>query len=159
MVFGMALFCGGLCTVSGSTPLQMAVPQEQEGVRETPNVEEMAKRMTDRMNEALDLTDEQYEQIYKLNLDTQEEMMKQMADRQPPEGGRPPMPPEGGMPPSDGGRPPMMDNSGMEKMNKKLKEILTDEQYGKWQKIQAERGNGRPAPPSDGEMPGEMPEE
>lgn len=53
----------------------------------------------------------------------------------PPMGG---MPPQGGFLPMNGMRPPMPENmqedmqDRIEKRNKKLKKILTDEQYEKW---------------------------
>ncbi len=63
----------------------------------------------------------------------------------PPMGGG--MPPLGGMPPEGGRRPSMPENmqedmqSRIEKRNKKLKKILTDEQYEKWMSRKPEQEN------------------
>ena len=78
----------------------------------------------------------------------EKEKVERMAERHLPEGGRPPMPPEGGgwMPPQ-GGMPPRMEGmppsmpmkneredmqKQIKKFDKKLKKILTDEQYEIW---------------------------
>ena len=76
-----------------------------------------------------------------------------MTGKNPFGGGRPPMFPMGGMPPMGGFPPegkrrlPMPDNmqedmqNRIEKRNKKLKKILTDEQYEKWMSRKPEQEN------------------
>lgn len=122
--------------------------QAEEQVKEVPNPEKMAKRRTDEMNELLQLSEKQYKKIYKLYLKQEKEKVERMTERHLPEGGRPPMPPEGGggMPPQ-GGMPPRMEGmppsmpmkneredmqKQIKKFDKKLKKILTDEQYEIW---------------------------
>lgn len=115
--------------------------QAEEQVKEVPNPEKMAKRRTDEMNELLQLSEKQYKKIYKLYLKQEKEKVERMTERHLPEGGRPPMPPEGGgMPPRMEGMPPSMPMKNeredmqkqIKKFDKKLKKILTDEQYEIW---------------------------
>lgn len=110
--------------------------------RKAPNAEEIAKMRTDKMNENLGLDEEQYEQIYKLNLKEAKSMNKQnsegVGNRPPMRGGaggrmggggnRPQM--SGGMPPKgdmnmSGDRPQMRDN---QKPNKKSNAEIYKEQ-------------------------------
>lgn len=122
--------------------------------REVPNPEKMARKETDRLKEALDLTDKQYKKVYKLLLKEQRELLENRMQRPPMmggEGGRGPRPPhEGGMPPMGMGegrpegmhRPPMGGAPKPEsaedmqkriaKKNKKMKKILTESQYDQW---------------------------
>lgn len=108
--------------------------QAEEQVKEVPNPEKMAKRRTDEMNELLQLSEKQYKKIYKLYLKQEKEKVERMTERHLPEGGRPPMPPRmEGMPPS---MPMKNEREDMQKQikkfDKKLKKILTDEQYEIW---------------------------
>lgn len=142
-------------------------PQGKPMEREIPNPAKIATRMTDKMNEALQLTEKQYKKIYKLNLKEAKEQVEAMQERRAqrmPMGG-PGM--QGRRPPMMGGEPPMMGEGGFpemagrrmrpqseeaeearkeaaekrkkaaEKKEKKLKKILTSEQYEKWQTEQA----------------------
>lgn len=114
--------------------------QAEEQVKEVPNPEKMAKRRTAEMNELLQLSEKQYKKIYKLYLKQKKEKVERMTERHLPEGGRPPMPPQGGMPPRMEGMPPSMPMKNeredmqkqIKKFDKKLKKILTDEQYEIW---------------------------
>lgn len=108
--------------------------QAKEQVKEVPNPEKMAKRRTDEMNELLQLSEKQYKKIYKLYLKQEKEKVERMTEGHLPEGGRPPMPPRmEGMPPS---MPMKNEREDMQKQikkfDKKLKKILTDEQYEIW---------------------------
>ena len=137
-------------------------PQErQQHEQRLPNPEKIATQMTDQMQESLQLTEKQYKKIYKLNLKEQKEHFKAMqnsGEQRPPMGG-PGM--RGGRPPMGGGEPPMMGEGGFpggmgerpmmnkeqdsadaqkkaaETKEKKIKKILTTEQYEKWQAQQA----------------------
>lgn len=129
---------------------------------ELPNPERSAKQLTDKMQEELGLTDKQYKKIYNLNLKELKKIIELLKERPqrnfpPEEGGRPqgPRPPMGG-PQGEFGRPgkhPDMKgphpagNQELEKLRekneKKLKKILTEEQYAKWKKIQPQK------PPKD----------
>lgn len=123
--------------------------------------ETLAQELTDRMNDELKLTDKQYKKVYKLNL----KEAKAMAEDVKPAGreggmpgmGGPGMGRRGGMPPGmkpggERGLRPNMDkndtDSGKkaeemkkrsEKMEKKMKKILDDEQYGKWKDMMKKR--------------------
>ena len=132
--------------------------QEKRLPREVLNPEKVATQMTDQMNKLLQLTDKQYKKIYKLNLKEQKAFFKAMQNS---DGQRPPMGEghgmRGGRPPMGGGQPPMMGEGGFpgrmgggpmmnkdsnsadsqkkaaEAKEKKIKKILTKEQYEKWQ--------------------------
>ena len=73
------------------------------------NVPILCKAQTDRLKEALQLTDKQYKKIYKLNLKEQKARLKARSGR--PENGHLMPPPDGMRPPGgDGGNfPPQMD--------------------------------------------------
>lgn len=139
--------CGTL--VSGEMPAAIMgnlsiSSQQMERAKEIPNPEKAARKLTDEMNELLQLTEKQYKKVYKLNLKAEKEKIERMTAKNPFGGERPPMfpmggtPPLGSFPPKNGSRPPMPENmqedmqSRIEKQNKKLKKILTDEQYEKW---------------------------
>ena len=128
-----------------------------------PNPEKAAQRRTDEMDKMLDLTEKQYKKIYKLFLKEEKERVEALMERhpggmngQPPMGGRPPRgegrpPMGGGMPPQGGGFPGMGEDADemtpeermkahveeiqkeQEKREKKIRKILTDEQYEIWQ--------------------------
>lgn len=117
---------------------------QKEQEKEIPNPEKAARKLTDEMDELLQLTEKQYKKIYKLNLKEEKEKIERMTGKNFFEGGRPfmppmdEMPPQGSFPPMNGMRPPMPESmqedveNQIEKRNKKLKKILTDEQYDKW---------------------------
>lgn len=138
-------------------------PQEKVQQKEVPNPEKAAQRRTDEMDKMLDLTEKQYKKIYKLFLKEEKEKVEALMERhpegrsgQPPMGGRPPRgegrpPMGGGMPPQGGGFPGMGGDTDdmtpeermkargeeiqkeQEKWEKKIRKILTDEQYEIWQ--------------------------
>lgn len=137
-------------------------PQEKVQKKEVPNPEKAAQRRTDEMDKMLDLTEKQYKKIYKLFLKEEKEKVEALMERHPeglngqhPMGGRSPRgegrPPMGlGRPPQGGGFPGMGGDDGMtpeerrkahaeevqkeqEKREKKIRKILTDEQYAIWQ--------------------------
>lgn len=143
-----ALFCAALVGTAWSAqanalPYQ-SVQTENSEKKELPNPEKAARRMTDEMQKSLGLTDKQYKKVYKLNLKEEKARVEQMKARGA-DGNRPPMmggapgrgfPPMGGNggpgmpPPSSIGKNDM--RSLMEKMDKQMKKILTEEQYAKW---------------------------
>lgn len=151
------LFCASLINAQ-----ELNAPQENQRhgkrlSREVPTPEKIATRMTNQMKEQLQLTDKQYKKIYKLNLKEQKQIFKDLQNlnkQHPPVGrldmknSRPPI--RGGEPPMMGKRvfsdrmegSPMMPPNGnpvnaqkktMENKEKKIKKILTTEQYKKWQ--------------------------
>lgn len=154
--------CAGLANAQEANDSQERQQQEKRLPREVPNPEKIATQMTRQMKESLQLTDKQYKKIYKLNLKEQKEFFKSMqnsGERRPPMGG-PGM--RGGRPPmGGGGEPPMMGEGGFpgragggammnressfadsqkkaaEAKEKKIKKILSPEQYEKWQTEQA----------------------
>lgn len=131
-----------LCLLAVCLMCGMAFSQEQEKKqlpREVPSPEKSARKMTDRMKDGLQLTDKQYDKLYKLNLKEQQERFAAMAERG--EGQRPPRGEQRGeCPGMGGGRPPVGtrgERPAMSKDNaeKKIKKILTAEQYAKWQEM------------------------
>ena len=54
-----------------------------EMFREVPNPEKMAQKETDRLKEALNLTDKQYKKVYKLILKEQRELLENRMQRPP----------------------------------------------------------------------------
>lgn len=145
-----------------------SMPGRERHMLQTPNPEKAAKAETDRLQKALQLTDKQYKKIYKLNLQAEKERlenrMQMMPDRgdgpspmQPLGDARPPMPPAGDFgQQGDDRRPPMPADRGdrdetlkknAEKREKKMKKILTDEQYEKWKQIQTSKQQPRPDAP------------
>ena len=92
---------------------------------------QMAQRRADMMKEALKLTDAQYAKVLEMYKEESEAMQKQMQS----------------------GERPRMDRETMEKQreeqNKKLKAILTEEQFKTWTEQQQEmrRGFGGPGGP------------
>lgn len=149
--------CTSLAVAQENPEPQERQQHEQRPPREVPNPEKIATQMTDQMQESLQLTEKQYKKIYKLNLKEQKEHFKAMqnsGEQRPPMGG-PGM--RGGRPPMGGGEPPMMGEGGFpggmgerpminkeqssadtqkkaaEAKEKKIKKILTTEQYEKWQ--------------------------
>lgn len=133
---------------------------EKPEKREIPSPDKEAKRETDRLKNALNLTDKQYKKVYKLVLKEQRERFEKRMEHRPPmgegpEGGMRP-PHEGGMPPAGDRRPegapmgvnrrPMPEGFSekspeelkkemekkLKKKNKKMKKILSEQQYDKW---------------------------
>ena len=127
-------------------------------------VEQRAHIMTDRMDRLLTLTDKQYQKIYKLNLKQVKEMeADSLFLGRRGMGFGPGFGPGPGGPGGPGNRAQFerdMSRAGREfkplspeqmeqlkaaheksrlKMDKKLRKILTDEQYGKWVKAEQER--------------------
>lgn len=174
----MSVSAGAVAATSCDEPQQKENMQEKE----IPNPEKTARRRTDEMDKMLNLTEKQYKKIYKLNLKEEREKLEAMIGREgkdtnrPPMrgGGRPPMMNDGAQPPMmGGGRPPMMtDSSGRkmkedmekraEKKMKKIRKILTDEQYDQWLTMKPEQPvshpmseTGIPAP-HEGDFPIEM---
>ena len=166
-----ACLCWGQAAAQAERSGRPAPPDSVRGLHprfaEVPNPEKAARAETDRLKEELQLTEKQYKKVYKLNLKAQKERMEARFPAapggrpMPPGGGfRPPMP-EGGFPPMMGeGRPPMppMDPEARaerlkkqaQKREKKMRKILTDEQFARWKELQARPP--RPVPPA-GEKP------
>lgn len=175
-----ALCLAALMSVS-STAFAVALSDEpqqekQTPVKEIPNPEKTARRLTDEMDKVLNLTEKQYKKIYKLNLKEEREKLEALIGRgdkeagRPPMmgGGRPPMMDGGGQPPMmGGGQPPMMGGRGghpmmrpsgdhekmkediekrAEKKMKKLRKILSDEQYDLWLTMKPKQPAPHPMP-------------
>lgn len=176
-----ALCLAALMSVS-STAFAVALPDEpqqekQTSVKEIPNPEKTARRLTDEMDKVLNLTEKQYKKIYKLNLKEEREKLEALIGRGDKEAGRPPMMDGGGQPPMmDGGQPPMMGGRGghpmmrpsgdhekmkediekrAEKKMKKLRKILSDEQYDLWLTMKPKQPAPHPMPEAGMPAPGE----
>ena len=139
--------CSSLAVAQDHPEPQERQQYEQRLPHEVPNPEKIATQMTDRMQESLQLTEKQYKKIYKLNLKEQKEHFKAMqnsGEQRPPMGG-PGMRGEGNFPDDMGERPMMNKEQNVEDIQKKaaeakkkkIKKILTPEQYAKWQTEQA----------------------
>ena len=149
----------GLATAQEAPESQANQQQEKRLPHEVANPEKIATRITEQMQRSLQLTEKQYNKIYKLNLKEQKKRfnLMQNAENQgsfmrggfgmgegrppmPMGGGEPPMAREGGFPGRMGERPRMQldDDSAKalkkaaEAKDKKIKKILTTEQYEKW---------------------------
>lgn len=143
------LCCAGFANAQEANKTQERRQQEKRLPREVLNPEKVATQMTDQMNKSLQLTDKQYKKIYKLNLKEQKAFFKAMqnsGDQRPPMGGgQPPMMGESGFPGRMGGGPMMRRDTNSadslkkaaEAKEKKIKKILTKEQYEKWQAEQS----------------------
>lgn len=130
---------------------------EDVRTKEIPNPEKTARRQTDEMDRVLNLTEKQYKKIYKLYLKEEREKLKLKFGGKPMgREGEHPMPPmDGGYPQMGGGqsgelgpalmggRPPMLPQAHeakhfeeeaerLKKIEKKLRKILTEEQYAVW---------------------------
>ena len=163
------LLIAALAIAPATLSAQNEMPQKpEEGQRppmgemrepgKKPTLQQIAHKITDEMDRELDLTDKQYQKIYKLNL---KELKEAEADSlylgrggmQPGFGPRPgmgpgPRPGGPGMGPGMGERPekqefqPLTETQMKElreahekariKKDKKMRKILTDEQYYKW---------------------------
>lgn len=145
-------------------------PQQKENTqeKEIPNPEKAARKRTDEMDKVLNLTEKQYKKIYKLNLKEEREKLEAMIGSK--DGNRPPMRDGGGRPPMmGGGQPPMMGGGGQppmrdsssnsekmkedmkkraEKKMKKMRKILTSEQYDLWLTMKSEQPALHPMPGS-----------
>lgn len=153
MACGLALLC---VPMGADAVIRYRFPQEAVQKKEVPNPEKAAQRRTDEMDKMLNLSEKQYKKVYKLFLKEEKEKVEALMERhpegmngQPPMGGRPPrgggMPPRGGdFPRMEGDRNDMTPEERMkargeeiqkelEKREKKIRKILTDEQYEIWQ--------------------------
>ena len=125
--------------------------------------QEAAKRMTEQMQKALQLTDKQYKKIYKLKLRWFDARTEAMPEREaggrpagpgrPAGAGRPDGAPMGERPtlPQGVERPQRPDTAAQQpklseaseqewnKRNKKLQKILTAEQYSRWMQMEREQ--------------------
>ncbi|MBR2151296.1 MAG: DUF4890 domain-containing protein [Prevotella sp.] len=158
-----------------------AMAQDNSGERKAPkqpSVEEMTNRMAERLN----LTDEQKTKVLALNKEYQDLLKDFRPHRGPRPDGQPGAGPRGGQKdaaprpdgqtgatPQDGGqkgkRPEMTEEqkakmkefqAKREEYDGKMKQILNDDQYQNWKKMQAHRG--RPGGSRDGRRP-EKPQE
>lgn len=109
--------------------------------REIVSPEKSARQATNEMKRTLQLTDKQYDKIYKLNLKEEKARYKAMNDNKKSQGyGRPGMGGPGGRPgmgPSEEELKKMQKAAA--KKEKKMKKILTAEQYAKWKKTKVHR--------------------
>jgi hypothetical protein len=116
-----------IAVVLGTT---MSIAQPQGGRNMNP--EEMAKRQTEQIKEAVGLDKAQEKKVYDLNLESSKQMQAMFQEGQ-----------GGGM---DGMREKM--TKMREEQNKKMKAILTEAQWPKYEKYQEEmrarRGQGGP---------------
>lgn len=95
------------------------------GTKERPNVEQTARRMTDRMTEALQLDEAQATQIYDLNLQRAQRMEEQRQQMQ----------------------------AARKAEAERMKSILTADQFAKWERMQGPKyGERRGHRPGDGRM-------
>ena len=136
---GLALLCAPM---GANATTRLDTPQEKVQKKEVPNPEKAAQRRTDEMDKMLDLTEKQYKKIYKLFLKEEKEKVEALMERHP--GGMNGQPPMGGRPPRGGDADDMTPEERMkahaeemqkeqEKREKKIRKILTDEQYEIWQ--------------------------
>ena len=142
--------------VQAQTASEDEAADKREMRREVPNPEKIAQKETDRLKEALELTDKQYKKVYKLLLKEQRELLENMTRRPPMMGGE-----RGPRPPREGKMPPMMGaprhesaedmQKRIEKKNKKMKKILTESQYDQWL--------GMSQMPMPGPKPGDAPKQ
>ena len=139
-----------------------AMAQDNSGERKAPkqpSVEEMTNRMAERLN----LTDDQKTKVLELN----KEYQNLLKDFRRPRGPRPDG--QTGATPRDGSqkgkRPELTDEQKArmkdfqvkrEEYDEKMKQILNDDQYQNWKKMQGH--HGRPGGPRDGRRP-ERPQE
>jgi len=81
-----------VCLLFGLVCTQAQEQEKKQLPREVPSPEKAARKMTDRMKEELQLTDKQYDKLYKLNLKEQQEHFATMTERgsgqRPSMGGR-----------------------------------------------------------------------
>lgn len=114
-----------------------AVVANAQGFRQM-NPEDMAKRQAERIKETCGINDEQYAKIYDLYL-AQSKQTQAMMDSLRAQA-------------NNGGERPRFDREAMQKrqdeMNAKIKAVLTEEQYAKYEEMQKQmrerRGQGGP---------------
>lgn len=112
----------------------VAQPQRPDGgKREKPTPEQIAKRYTDRMTNDLNLTQEQAQKLYQINL-TKVQQMQQKAEARKAE-----MAAE------------------RQKSEAEMKELLTPEQYQKWSEMRAKSRNCGKAKGQNGKWRGHGP--
>lgn len=160
--------------VAAFTCLSMSIIAQQsdkKATHEVPSPEGMARHITEQMKRVVQLNETQYKKIYKLNLNEQRKLFKQQQAQQKSGEGAENRPPMGG-PGGDmgGGMPPMGDGDfggGMpqgdrnsdsqsfeekaaaakkiaEHKDKKLKKVLTSDQFSKWKAFEAEQLKNAP---------------
>lgn len=142
-----ACLCWGQAAAQKEGPGRPLPPDSLHGrhprLAEVPNPEEAARAETDRLKEELQLTEKQYKKVYKLNLKAQKERLE----------ARFPAPPSGmPMPPADHADRAEQLAEQARKREKKMKKILTDEQFARWKELQARSPRPRP---EKAEKPGE----
>lgn len=123
-----------LVAVFALTTGAQAQTEETQEAPQRPNKEQMVQKQTDLMADSLGLTAEQKEAVLALNTEYAGKMMPQMRPPRGPQmkdgeevsGDAPEMPE---MQPEQGVNP-------REEYNTKLKEILTDEQYAKYETME-----------------------
>lgn len=149
-------------------------PQEKEtSFKEIPNPEKAARKRVDELDKVLHLSKKQYKKIYKLLLKEERDRLEQGIGYMSMRTERPLPPMGGGYPPAGGGhpggfgegfkgeRPPMPPPTGDEeraekeaerikKRTKKMRKILTDEQYDIWLTL-------KPEPPVREKKPLDLP--
>ena len=160
-----SIWAFGPATAQGQPFADGKFPADRED-RKIEEPETIAKRRTDEMDSALELSKKQYKKVYKLYLAQEQTRAKNGSAMRPAEGGRPP---QGGMHggPSQrmggapghmggGGEPPRMapprsdsDKAGEEALENKMRKILTEEQYAKWDRTRFEAMRRRM--PGDGD--------
>lgn len=147
-----------LVLLSGSLITVAAQDSERKGPRERLSPEMTARRKTEQMDKLLQLTEKQFKKVFKLNLKEAKSFEPQQQNA--PDSRRPLMRGDrndfSGRPPMNGERPPMGNFNGegpmrqrpespktpeelkkeAQKQEKKLKKILTDQQYAVWQEHQ-----------------------
>ena len=141
---------------------QQRPPHQNRGERPMPEIKtpkEVATQRTAEMDTIVGLSKKQYKKIYKIYLSEEKSRLDNMAVNQP-FGGRPPHgnmfgepphgmgnPPEGfqGRPPHDMQPPkPVSDDEMRAKTEKKIRKVLTDEQYVEWLKYLQEKARLQP---------------
>lgn len=163
-------------TASATTVADEPQQEKQAPAKEIPNPEKAARKRTDEMDKVLNLTEKQYKKIYKLNLKEEREKLEALIGRGDKGAGRPPMMGGGRPPMMGGGQPPMMGGRGghpmmrpsddhekmkediekrAEKKMKKLRKILSDEQYDLWLTMKPKQPAPHPMPEAGMPAPGE----
>lgn len=130
-ILASALMAGMLANASAQPPLRPGPggrpPKEMKQI----SPEGIAARRTDEMDKIVQLTEKQYKKIYRLYLYAEQERQQMLASGLM--GGFPP----GRFPSGDGmmGPPPVIaftSEENIAKREKKIRKILSDEQYMKW---------------------------
>lgn len=75
-LFASLVFTFALFLIAGQSAYSQGKPRE-----ERPSPEQMAKRMTDKLDEELDLTDTQYDKVYSIIADYAESHTRESFDR------------------------------------------------------------------------------